>query len=127
RGAHTWVHILATVSADVHRLGAGTDPGPRAVPVVTGRESRSEDRRRRLGHDVAGEAYPAGSTPSLDDGRSARPSEPVASRSTDAEARDLVALRRARRGDAGAFAQLLQANDTGVRALLAALVGPEHA
>ncbi|HET8929641.1 MAG TPA: hypothetical protein VFN21_03180 [Acidimicrobiales bacterium] len=49
----------------------------------------------------------------------------MASRSTDEEARDLLALRRAKRGDTASFAELLQSNDLAVRAFLSALVGPD--
>ena len=84
------------------------------------------DRRpKRLARDTAGQAYPAGVTPTTSDGRPAGIGESVASRSTEEEARDLLALRRAKRGDTGAFADLLQANDRDVRSLLAALVGPD--
>lgn len=84
------------------------------------------DRRsKRLAHDTAGQAYPTGVSPTTGDGRPAGTGEPIASRSTDEEARDLLALRRAKRGDTGAFADLVQANDRDVRALLAVLVGPD--
>jgi DNA-directed RNA polymerase specialized sigma24 family protein len=49
----------------------------------------------------------------------------VSSRSTEEEARDLLALRRAKRGDDGAFAELLRNNDEAIGAFIAALVGPE--
>ncbi len=85
------------------------------------------DRRpQRLARDTAGQAYPAGVSPTTGDGRPAGTGEPVASRSTEEEARDLLALRRAKRGDTGAFADLLQANDRDVRALLAALIGHDE-
>jgi DNA-directed RNA polymerase specialized sigma24 family protein len=51
--------------------------------------------------------------------------EAVSSRSTEEEARDLLALRRAKRGDDGAFAELLRNNDEAIGAFIAALVGPE--
>lgn len=83
------------------------------------------DRRlKRLPHDAAGQAYPTGVNPTTGDGRRAGARESVASRTTEEEARDLLALRRSKRGDTGAFAELLQDNDDDVRALLAALVGP---
>lgn len=90
---------------------------------MTERPEPRPEGRRRFGHDVAGEAYPTGDLPRPGDSVS---SEPVTSRSTEAAARDIVAIRRAKRGDTGAFAKLLQANDRAVRALLWALAGPER-
>lgn len=81
------------------------------------------NRRHRLGHDIAGVAHPAAITPGTGAGRVLQPSEQIASRSTDEEARDLLSLRRAKRGDTGAFAELIKANDRDVRALLVALLG----
>ncbi len=80
-------------------------------------------RRRPLAHDHAGEPYPTAMSPMAASDRPARAAEAVASRTTEEEARDLLALRHAKRGDTGAFADLLQANDRDVRAFLAALVG----
>lgn len=51
----------------------------------------------------------------------------VASRSTEDEARDLLALRRAKEGDDAAFAGLLRTNHSHVRALVIALAGPASA
>jgi DNA-directed RNA polymerase specialized sigma24 family protein len=89
------------------------------------RPDDEEDPRRRLAHDIAGQAYPTAVSPTTGDGRTTRPREQVASRSTEEEARDLLALRRAKRGDTASFAELLQANDLAVRAFLSALVGPD--
>lgn len=85
----------------------------------------SPGRSRRLGHDVAGEAYPAGHPSRSGEAPHLTPAEPVASRTTEDEARDIVAIRRAKRGDTAAFAALLDANDTAVRALVWALIGPD--
>lgn len=121
------LRIVATVSANAQRTGAHS----RLDLVVTGpvtprHPSESEgDRHRRLARDGAGQAYPTAVSPTTSDGRPLRPSEPVASRSTDEEARDLLALRRAKRGDTAPFAELLQSNDLAVRAFLSALVGPD--
>lgn len=49
----------------------------------------------------------------------------VSSRTTEEEARDLLALRRAKRGDDGAFADLIRDNDTSIRSFVVALVGTD--
>ncbi|MBS1847415.1 MAG: hypothetical protein JST73_03975, partial [Actinobacteria bacterium] len=79
--------------------------------------------RHHLGHDTAGRPHSAPDPTPKSEGGPLQPSEPVASRSTEAEATDLVSLRRAKRGDTGAFADLVRANDDDVRNLVWALVG----
>ena len=81
-----------------------------------------QPKPRPLRHDAAGQAYTA-SVESTSH-RLPRPDERVASRSTEEEARDLLALRRAKRGDTAAFAELIQSNDAAVRSLVGALIGP---
>lgn len=93
---------------------------------MTGDDATRPSSHRRLGHDIAGEAYPTGRTPPLATPSAARGAEPVASRSTDEVARDIVAIRRAKRGDTGAFADLVRSNDADVRALVWALTGTDE-
>lgn len=59
-------------------------------------------------------------------GAAAVGSEPVSSRPTEVTARDILAIRRAKRGDTSAFAELIRTNDEGVRALVWALTGPDE-
>ena len=106
---------------------------------MTFEDEASRDASRSIRHDAPGQAYP--STYPDEDGPPtnervdrapasvppAEDSEGVSSRSTSEEARDLLALRRAKRGDDGAFAELLRANDESVRALVTALVGASSA
>ncbi len=81
--------------------------------------------RRALDHDHAGEAYTASAPSAPTEVRPTPAGEVVSSRSTEAEAKDLLALRRAKRGDNAAFAELIRTNDGAVRSLLTALVGNE--
>ncbi len=76
-----------------------------------------------FGRDVAGSPYATRSDASPQ-ALSAR--DPISSRTTEEEARDLLALQRAKRGDDRAFAELISANDDDVRALVCALAGPEE-
>ncbi len=75
--------------------GRDSPPDPRPVP-----------RRHPLAHDLPGQGYGA-ERPRL------------------TPPRDLIALRRAKRGDTAAFAGLLRDNDASIRAFVAALIGPE--
>ncbi len=93
---------------------------------MTERPRSRAERKRRLGHDVAGEAYATDGGESPASGAPRGAGTPVSSRSTEAEARDIVAIRRAKRGDTGAFAELLRSNDDAVRALVWALTGPDQ-
>ena len=118
--------LVATVSGDAHVPGA---PAPlfisgRATVSARGAGDDQPRKQRRLRHDSAGEPYPTAMSPVAGVPSALGSSEVVASRSTDAEAKDLLALRRAKRGDSGAFADLIRSNDQAVRSLIWALCGP---
>ncbi len=53
----------------------------------------------------------------------ASPDAAISSRTTDEEARDLLWLRRAKRGDDASFAELLRANDREIRRFVSIMVG----
>lgn len=98
-------------------------------------DDASDSARRSMRHDEPGQAYPTAPAPAdgpltnrrLTDAPrdvpSAAPHEGVTSRTTSEEARDLLSLRRAKRGEDGAFAELIRVNDPSVRGCVAALVG----
>ncbi len=102
---------------------------------MTFEDEASRDASRSIRHDAPGQAYPSAYPDEegpLTNDRVGRPADPapvadggegVSSRSTSEEARDLLALRRAKRGEDGAFAALLRANDGSVRVFVTALVG----
>lgn len=105
---------------------------------MTGRDEPppNPSGRRPLRRDVDGQAYPSARPPETgpitNERNASRPvhegsrvRDAVSSRSTEEEARDLLALRRAKRGDDKAFAELLRHNDAAIGAFIAALVGPE--
>ena len=105
---------------------------------MTGRDETPSRRpgRRPIRGDADGQAYPSSRPPEAgpvtNERNATRPAsagsgtrDAVSSRSTEEEARDLLALRRAKRGDDRAFAALLRDNDAAIGAFIAALVGPE--
>jgi DNA-directed RNA polymerase specialized sigma24 family protein len=97
------------------------DPGSHA-PTRTGRR------------ELPGQAHSVDDATDLEPPVPARPATPapteggdeaIASRATSEEARDLLALRRAKAGDDASFAALLRANDATLRAFTVALIGTE--
>ena len=98
---------------------------PDAVP------RRPRRPRDRPGRAYGTEHFPVGPTTrpaSLPDSGAAgsrTKDSAISSRSTDEEARDLVALRRAKRGDNESFAELLRDNDEAVRGFVSSLVGSD--
>ncbi|HEY7939389.1 MAG TPA: hypothetical protein VID05_06125, partial [Acidimicrobiales bacterium] len=97
------------------------DPGSHA-PTRTGRR------------ELPGQAHSVDDATDLEPAVPARPATPapteggdeaIASRATSEEARDLLALRRAKAGDDASFAALLRANDATLRAFTVALIGTE--
>ncbi len=97
------------------------DPGSPA-PTRTGRR------------ELPGQAHAVDDATDLEPGLRPEPATPpstvggdeaIASRATREEARDLLALRRAKAGDDASFAALLRANDATLRAFTVALSGAE--
>lgn len=96
-------------------------------------------RRLPLGGDIPGRGYGATARPPEEVDRRGTDESPtgrqrsrttgetrpaaISSRSTEAEAQDLLALRQAVQGDDRAFAELLRHNDDTIRRFLAAMVG----
>lgn len=59
-------------------------------------------------------------------GEPVNPEEAISSRTTTEEARDLLALRRAKRGEDAAFAELLREHDAAMRSFVAVMVGGDY-